>query len=105
MLAAGSEIANRLKACRLKQGLTQPALGVLVGLPEEVAVVRSNRYERAVHNFDIETAQKIAHALGVSIAYLFAETDQLAELIDEFGKLSGKAQDALLLDVRRKATR
>ncbi|MCS4233428.1 helix-turn-helix transcriptional regulator [Stenotrophomonas sp. BIGb0135] len=105
MLAAGSEIANRLKACRLKQGLTQRALGVLVGLPEEVAGVRINRYERAVHNFDIETAQKITRALGVSIAYLFAETDQLAELIDEFGKLSGKAQDALLLDVRRKATR
>lgn len=58
-----------------------------------------------MHNFDIETAQKIARALGVSIAYLFAETDQLAELIDEFGKLSDKAQDDLLLEVRRKATR
>jgi transcriptional regulator with XRE-family HTH domain len=105
VLAAGSEIANRLKACRLEQGLTRRALGVLVGLPEEVAGVRINRYERAVHNFDIETAQKIARALGVSIAYLFAETDQLAELIDEFGKLSDKAQEALLLEVRVKATR
>ncbi|WP_369968519.1 hypothetical protein AB8E26_16380 [Stenotrophomonas rhizophila] len=35
----------------------------------------------------------------------FAEMDQLAELIDEFGKLSGNAQDELLLDVRRKSTR
>ncbi|QHB71759.1 hypothetical protein [Stenotrophomonas sp. 364] len=40
-----------------------------------------------------------------AISATFAETDQLAELIDEFGKLSGKEQDALLLDVRRKATR
>lgn len=100
-----SVFANRLKACRLEQGLTQRALGVLVGLPEEVAGVRSNRYERAAHNWDIETAQKIARALGVSVAYLFSKTDQLAELIDESGKLSGEAQDALLLDVRRKVTR
>lgn len=97
--------ARRLRACRLEQGLTQRALGVLVGLPEDVAGVRINRYERAVHSCDIETAQKIARALGVSVAYLFAETDQLAELIDEFGKLYGKAQEALLLEVRRKATR
>lgn len=58
-----------------------------------------------MHNCDIETAQKIARALGVSVAYLFTETDQLAEPIDEFGKLSGKAQEALLLEVRRKASR
>lgn len=93
---------RRLKARRIEQGLSQRALGVLVGLPEDVAGVRINRYERAVHNCDIDTAQKIARALGVSVAYLYAETDQLAELTQEFSRMSGKEQDALLADVRRK---
>ncbi len=38
-----------------------------------------------------------------TIAFLFAETNQRAELIDAFGKLSGKGWEALLLNVRRKA--
>lgn len=38
-----------------------------MGLPEDVAAVRINRYERAVHECDSETAQKMADALGVSL--------------------------------------
>ncbi len=99
-----SVFARRLKACRVDQGLSQRALGVLVGLPEDVAGVRINRYERAVHNCDIETAQRIASVLGVSVAYLYAETDDLAELIRQFSRMSAKEQEALLAKVRRKAT-
>jgi len=99
-----SVFARRLKACRVDQGLSQRALGVLVGLPEDVAGVRINRYERAVHNCDIETAQRIASVLGVSVAYLYAETDDLAELIRQFSRMSAKEQEALLANVRRKAT-
>jgi transcriptional regulator with XRE-family HTH domain len=98
-----SVFARRLKACRVDQGLSQRALGVLVGLPEDVAGVRINRYERAVHNCDIETAQRIASVLGVSVAYLYAETDDLAELIRQFSRMSAK-EEALLANVRRKAT-
>jgi len=98
-----SVFARRLKACRVDQGLSQRALGVLVGLPEDVAGVRINRYERAVHNCDIETAQRIAGVLGVSVAYLYAETDDLAELIRQFSRMSAKEQEALLANVRRKA--
>jgi transcriptional regulator with XRE-family HTH domain len=75
-----------------------------VGLPEDVAGVRINRYERAVHNCDIETAQRIASVLGVSVAYLYAETDDLAELIRQFSRMSAKEQEAHLANVRRKAT-
>jgi transcriptional regulator with XRE-family HTH domain len=99
-----SVFARRLKACRVDQGLSQRALGVLVGLPEDVAGVRINRYERAVHNCDIETAQRIASVLGVSVAYLYAETNDLAELIRQFSRMSAKEQEALLANVRRKAT-
>jgi len=42
--------------------------------------------------------------LGVSVAYLYAETDDLAELIRQFSRMSAKEQEALLANVRRKVT-
>lgn len=98
-----SVFARRLRNRRLAAGLTQRALGVLVGLPEDVAGVRINRYEKAVHNCDIETAAKLAKALGVSVAYLYAETEDLAELIEEFTRMSSQEQKALLAGIRAKA--
>lgn len=76
-----------------------------MGLPEDVAGVRINRYERAVHDCDTETAQKMAKALGVSLAYLYAETDELAELIKEFTSLSGREQKEILDTIRGKASK
>ncbi len=73
-----------------------------MGLPEDVAGVRINRYERAVHDCDTETAQKMAKALGVSLAYLYAETDELAELIKEFTSLSSGEQKEILDAIRGK---
>ena len=74
-----------------------------MGLPEDVAAVRINRYERAVHECDSETAQKMADALGVSLTYLYAETEELAELIQEFMQLPTKEQHALLADIKSRS--
>lgn len=74
-----------------------------MGLPEDVAGVRINRYERAVHNCDTDTAQKLAEALGVSVAYLYAETDELAELIQEFTRLPASEQRAVLRDIKKRS--
>ena len=74
-----------------------------MGLPEDVAAVRINRYERAVHECDSETAQKMADALGVSLTYLYAETEKLAELIQEFMQLPTKDQHALLADIKSRS--
>ena len=82
--------ALRMKKLRRDLGISQKILGVAVGLPEDVAGVRINQYERAVHDCDTETAQKMAKALGVSLAYLYAETEELAELIQEFGQMTAK---------------
>ncbi|MBV6687066.1 helix-turn-helix domain-containing protein [Xanthomonas euvesicatoria pv. physalidis] len=92
-----------MKKRRKTLRLSQKALGVLMGLPEDVAGVRINRYERAVHECDSETAQKMADALGVSLAYLYAETDELAELIQEFMQLPAKDQHALLADIKSRS--
>ncbi|AOD14665.1 transcriptional regulator [Xanthomonas fragariae] len=94
--------AARMKKRRKTLRLSQKALGVLMGLPEDVAGVRINRYERAVHECDSETAQKMADALGVSLAYLYAETDELAEMIQEFSKLTHNEQQELLVSLKGK---
>jgi transcriptional regulator with XRE-family HTH domain len=86
--AALAVFARRLKMTRKAAGLSQKALGVRMGLPEDVAGVRINRYERAVHDCDSETALKIAKELGVPLAYLYADESYLAELILRFSKLS-----------------
>lgn len=52
-----------------------------MGLDEKRAGPYINRYEKGVHAPDWETTAKIAESLGVSIAYLVAETPELAELI------------------------
>ncbi|ASY85580.1 helix-turn-helix transcriptional regulator [Xanthomonas citri pv. malvacearum] len=93
-----------MKKRRKTLRLSQKALGVLMGLPEDVAGVRINRYERAVHECDSETAQKMADALGVSLAYLYAETDELAEMIQEFSKLTHNEQQELLISLKERGT-
>lgn len=76
-----------------------------MGLPEDVAGVRINRYERAVHDCDSETAQKLAQALGVSVSYLYAETDELAELIQEFTRLPASEQRAIVHELKKRSAK
>ena len=45
--------ANRLRAARTALGLSQAELGARVGIPEDVASTRVNRYERGVHEPDL----------------------------------------------------
>lgn len=92
--------SRRLKERRLSAKLSQRGLGVSVGLPEDVAGVRINRYERNVHACDPETAQRIAETLGVSVAYLYAETDELAEMIEQFRQMPITEQQNLLAQLR-----
>jgi len=100
--SAREVFAYRMKEARRVLGMSQKKLGVAMGLPEDVAGVRINRYERAVHDCDTDTAQKMAKALGVSLAYLYAETDELAEIIKEFTALPIEDQRDVLATLRKK---
>ncbi len=85
---ARAVFATRLKAARLAAGLTQEALGIRAGVSEDVARTRINRYERAVHDCDSATAKRLADALGVPLASLYAETEVMARAIRAFATLS-----------------
>lgn len=97
--------AARLKAARLAAGLTQEALGIQAGIDQDVARTRINRYERAVHDCDSATAQRIAEVVGKPLAALYADTVLMAEAIEAFAALSEKDQRATLAGMHEMASR
>ncbi|WP_235871708.1 helix-turn-helix domain-containing protein [Pseudoxanthomonas winnipegensis] len=95
--------AKRLKGARAMRGLSQRALGALVdkGHSKDRGAVRVNRFEQQVNRADMDTAAALAKALDVPVAYLFAETDDLAELILAYSKLDADQKAALLSSIKR----
>ncbi|MCX8639464.1 helix-turn-helix transcriptional regulator [Gilliamella sp. B3172] len=76
----------RLKHIRLERGLSQKELGKLAGIDEFVASTRINRYEQGIHEASLDTAGRLAEALDIPLAYLYAEDDKLAEVILKYKK-------------------
>ncbi|EJL83191.1 helix-turn-helix transcriptional regulator [Pantoea sp. BIGb0393] len=72
---------KRLKQARLAKGLSQKRLGIAAGIDEFVASTRINRYEKGIHQADLDTAQRLAEVLDVSPSYFYEEDDELAEKI------------------------
>jgi transcriptional regulator with XRE-family HTH domain len=92
---------RRLEEARLAQGLSQKDLGIKAGLDPFVASTRVNRYENGVHEPDMATVGRLAAALNVPAAYLFAEDDRLARMILAFEQLSAAEKDRLLRSVEK----
>ena len=63
--------ARRLKQARLHTGLSQKELGIRAGLDPHVASPRINQYERGKHEPKLETAERLAQALGIPAALLY----------------------------------
>jgi transcriptional regulator with XRE-family HTH domain len=81
-------IAVRLREARERLGITQIELGRRVGMDLGVASPRINQYEKGVHVPHHTTAARIARELGVPLAYLYAEDDQLARWILAWAQMS-----------------
>ena len=92
---------QRLKAARLAKGLSQKSLGILAGIDEFVASTRINRYEKGVHQPNIEIAQQLAAALEVPLAYFYMVDDELADLTLVWGKLTAEDKTQILTFVRK----
>lgn len=63
--------------------------------------VRVNRYEREVNRADMDSAAELAKALDVPLAFLFAESEELAAAILAFSKLSDEDRAKFLHDMQR----
>lgn len=93
---ARTNFADRLRALRSAAGLTQQRLGVLIGLAEDVASTRINRYEEGVHDCDLATASKIAKILGVPLASLYAERESVAKAIAALSAMTDAEVEAFV---------
>ena len=87
---------RRLRHARESRALTQIELGVLIGLDEGSSSARLSRYESGVHEPSTHTAQRIAAALGIPLAYLYCGDDALAEVILAFDRLTDADRTALM---------
>lgn len=94
--SARAMFASRLRAARTAAGWSQAELGTRVGIPEDVASTRVNRYERGVHAPDPDLAQKLADEVGLPLSSLYAGTEDLATLIAIFEQLAKKDRAAVL---------
>lgn len=78
--------SRRLRQARQTYGLSQRALGVKAGISESVASSRINRYETGVHQPHLSIQQLLARALQVPLAFFYAEDDELARMILDYGR-------------------
>jgi len=93
------EIARRLKATRMTQGLTQAELGQAIG----VTFQQVQKYERGYNRVSASTLMKCAIALDTSVAALCGEDDIAPEskpLIRAYSLLRDDQRRALLAVVR-----
>jgi transcriptional regulator with XRE-family HTH domain len=76
-----SLFSKRLREARLRFGIPQDKLGVMIGLDESCSSARMSRYESGVHEPPFKTIELIATALNLPTAYFFCEDDRLANII------------------------
>ncbi|GHU45047.1 hypothetical protein AGMMS50289_15170 [Betaproteobacteria bacterium] len=76
--------------------LSQDRLGVLIGLDEACSSARISRYEGGVHEPPFKTAESIAAALGVPVAYFYCPDETLAQLFLTLSRLPKPEQERLL---------
>lgn len=83
-----SVFTKRLKEARLRAGLSQEQLGVLIGIEEASASSRMNHYEKGRHEPDFSVIERIATVLNTPESFFFERDDQLAKLIFDFHQIN-----------------
>lgn len=90
---------RRLRQAREARQLSQKSLGIEAGIDPFVASARINRYEQGVHEPDLATIQRLAKALQVPLAYLFALDEEQASVILAFDRLAPADRERLARDL------
>lgn len=89
-------IGKRIRSRREDLGWSQEKLGVLIGIDESSSRARISRYELGTHEPAVATARNIANALGVPLAYLYCEENDVAELLLAMQGVKGKRRAGLI---------
>ncbi|MDP3562222.1 MAG: helix-turn-helix transcriptional regulator [Legionellaceae bacterium] len=91
-----SPFCKRLKEARISANISQKKLGIEAGMDQFSASARMNHYEMGRHTPDYSTLKRIATVLNLPVAYFYAESDELAELIRIFNQFKKTKQITLL---------
>jgi len=89
-------IGKRIRSRREELGWSQEKLGVLIGIDESSSRARISRYELGNHEPQLGIARNIAKALGVPLAYLYCEENDMAELLLAMQEVKGKRRTGLI---------
>ena len=92
---AKSLFGRRLREVRLRVGIAQDKLGVMIGLDEGSSSARMSRYENGVHEPPFVWVEKMADALGIPAAYFYCGDDRLAEIMLAYSVLPEKKRKSL----------
>lgn len=93
---AKSVFGRRLREARLRSGIAQDRLGVMIGLDEGCSSARMSRYENGVHEPPFPIIENNAGILKLPVAYFFCDDDRLAEIIRIYSAFNEKSRQALL---------
>ncbi|HGK5198521.1 TPA: helix-turn-helix domain-containing protein [Salmonella enterica subsp. enterica serovar Newport] len=102
-MSTKNPIPERLKEARSKAGLSQRALGILVGFDHASASSRMNHYEKGRHVPDIDTLRRIATELNVPLNYFFCDDEVTAELALLISKMSDNDRFQLIEFIKKSA--
>lgn len=81
-------VGRRMRSRREELGWSQEKVGVLIGIDESSARARISRYELGTHEPPVKTARQIAEALGVPLAYLYCEDEDVIAVLLILSKLT-----------------
>jgi transcriptional regulator with XRE-family HTH domain len=93
-----SLFGRRLREARLRAGIAQDKLGVMIGLDEGSSSARMSRYESGVHEPAFVWVEKMAGVLGIPAAYFYCDDDRLAEIMLAYSALPEKKRKILYVN-------
>jgi transcriptional regulator with XRE-family HTH domain len=93
------QLAKRIELARIKAGLTQRALGILIGMTQ----ARISRIESGESNLTIDTLGKIARALRTRLILPEFSNDQSITFTNVGGELDTKSEQPQLSPIQIKA--
>lgn len=100
-LESSNVVGRRMRSRREELGWSQEKVGVLIGIDESSARARISRYELGTHEPPLKTARQIANALGVPLAYLYCDEEDLAMLLKELATQSASQLSAIVSQLRQ----
>ncbi|WDS34750.1 helix-turn-helix transcriptional regulator [Pseudoxanthomonas sp.] len=96
---------RRLREARESRGVSLEGLGVAVGLEVSGASGRLSRYENGIHQPKLGLQRLLARALEQPLAYFYAEDDELAQLISDFGRRDEPGLRPIEIKKKKKKTK